>query len=46
MDNIKNDTYYKNLILNDVEKIILYSKDKSYEEFIEGSIKLILFRHL
>ena len=46
MDNIKNDTYYKNLILNDVEKIILYSKDKSYEEFIEVSIKLILFCHL
>lgn len=46
MDNIKNDTYYKNLILNDVEKIILYSKDKSYEEFIEDEelIDAILFR--
>lgn len=46
MDNIKTDAYYKNMILNDVDKIILYSKNKSYEEFIEDEelIDAILFR--
>ena len=46
MDNVKNDAYYKNLIINDVEKIILYSKDKSYNEFIEDEalVDAILFR--
>ena len=46
MDNIKTDTYYKNMILNDVDKIIVYSKNKTYEEFItdEELIDAILFR--
>ena len=46
MDNKKDDIYYKKLILDDVERIITYSKDKSYEEFIddEALIDAILFR--
>lgn len=46
MDNKKDDIYYKKLILDDVERIITYSKDKAYEEFIddEALIDAILFR--
>ncbi len=46
MDNNKNDTYYKNIILNDVEKILKYSNGLSYEEFIDDEelIDAILFR--
>ena len=46
MDNIKNDNYYKNLIINDLNKIVVYSKDTSYEDFIndEQLIDAVLFR--
>ncbi|MBQ9449671.1 MAG: DUF86 domain-containing protein [Acholeplasmatales bacterium] len=46
MDNIKNDEYFKKIIINDVDKIIQYSKDTSYDEFIENEelVDAILFR--
>ena len=32
MDNIKNDNYYVNQIIADIEKILLYAKDVGYDE--------------
>ena len=34
MDNIKNDKYYVSLIIDDIDKILKYTKDIPYEEFI------------
>ncbi len=46
MDNIKNDKYYLNSIIKDIDKILIYTKDVSYEEFIEDEqlVDAILFR--
>ena len=46
MDNIKNDKYYVNLIIEDIDKIIKYTKDISYEEFMKNEqlVDAILFR--
>lgn len=46
MDNIKTDRYYVNLILDDIEKILKYTNNVSYEEFMEDEqlIDAILFR--
>lgn len=46
MDNIKNDKYYVNLILDDINKILKYTENISYEDFIgdEQLIDAILFR--
>ena len=46
MDNLKNDNYYKNHILNDLNKILEYSKNVSYEQFVndEQLIDAVLFR--
>ena len=34
MDNIKNDKYYVNLILDDINKILKYTENISYEDFV------------
>lgn len=46
MDNIKNDKYYVNSIIEDIDKILKYTKDISYEEFKEDEqlVDAILFR--
>ena len=46
MDNLKNDKYYIDLAKKDIEKIIQYTKDISYEEFIndEQLIDAVMFR--
>ena len=46
MDNIKNDDYYKELIIFDIDKIIEYTHKISYEEFIDDEqlIDAVLFR--
>ena len=46
MDNIKNDKYYVSLIIDDIDKILKYTKDIPYEEFIEDEqlVDAILFR--
>ena len=46
MDNIKNDEYYINQILKDIEKILAYTKNISYDKFIgdEQLIDAVLFR--
>ena len=46
MDNIKNDKYYIDLARKDIEKIIQYTKDISYDDFIndEQLIDAIMFR--
>jgi uncharacterized protein with HEPN domain len=46
MDNIKNDKYYLLKIINDIDKVISYSKGLSFEEFLEDEIVVdsILFR--
>lgn len=46
MDNKKTDSYYKSLIINDIEKILEYVKDTDYDEFIsdEKLIDAVLFR--
>ncbi len=46
MDNPKNDYYYKSLIVNDIEKILEYTKNIDYNEFItdEKLIDAVLFR--
>ena len=46
MDNIKDDKYYVNLILEDIDKIIKYTFNISYDNFIsdEKLIDAILFR--
>jgi uncharacterized protein with HEPN domain len=38
MDNIKNDKYYLLKIINDIDKVISYSKGLSFEEFLENEI--------
>ena len=35
MDNLKNDTYYKEIILKDIDKILQYTKDITYDDFLE-----------
>ena len=46
MDNIKNDKYYVSLIIDDIDKILKYTKDIPYEEFIQDEqlVDAILFR--
>ena len=46
MDNVKDDKYYVNLILEDIDKIIKYTFNISYNDFIsdEQLIDAILFR--
>ncbi len=46
MDNTKDDKYYINIILEDIHKILKYTGNISYEEFIEDDqlIDAILFR--
>lgn len=46
MDNLKNDKYYIDLAKKDIEKIIQYTKDISYEEFLndEQLIDAVMFR--
>ena len=46
MDNIKTDSYYKKLVLSDIQKILEYSKDVTYEEFMSDELLIdaILFR--
>ena len=46
MDNIKNDNYYKELITSDIDKIIEYTHNINYEEFIDDEqlIDAVLFR--
>lgn len=46
MDNIKNDKYYIRLIIDDIDKILKYTANISYEEFIDDEqlIDAILFR--
>lgn len=46
MDNIKNDKYYVKSILEDIEKILKYTDNVSYEEFVDDEqlIDAILFR--
>ena len=46
MDNIKNDNYYFNKALNDIDAIIRYSGGKSYDEFMsdEQAIDSTMFR--
>ena len=46
IDNIKNDKYYVNLIIEDIDKILKYTKDIAYEDFIDDEqlVDAILFR--
>lgn len=46
MDNIKNDAYYIDLIKKDIDKIEQYTKDISYDEFINDELLIdaIMFR--
>ena len=46
MDNIKSDKYYINLILDDINKIIKYTNNVSYDDFMDDEqlIDAILFR--
>ena len=46
MDNLKNDNYYINLILEDIDKILKYVSHISYSEFVEDEqlIDAVLFR--
>ena len=46
MDNIKNDNYYKSIIINDIHKILQYTNNISYEEFADNEqlIDAVLFR--
>lgn len=46
MDNIKNDEYYINQILDNIDKILKYTSKVSYDDFIkdEQLIDAILFR--
>ena len=46
MDNLKSDKYYIDLARKDIEKIIQYTKDVSYEEFISDDqlIDAVMFR--
>ena len=46
MDNVKNDKYYMNLIIDDIDKILKYTNNVSYEGFIEDEqlVDAILFR--
>ncbi len=46
MDNIKNDKYFIDQILNDINKIIKYTDNVSYDDFIndEQLIDAVLFR--
>lgn len=46
MDNIKNDKYYIGQILDDINKIIKYTNNVSYDDFIgdEQLIDAVLFR--
>lgn len=46
MDNIKNDNYYKSIIINDINKILQYTNNISYEEFADNEqlIDAVLFR--
>lgn len=46
MDNIKNDNYYKSIIINDINKILQYTNNISYEEIADNEklIDAVLFR--
>ena len=46
MDNIKSDKYYIKQILDDIDKIIKYTSNVSYDDFIDDEqlIDAILFR--
>jgi len=46
MDNIKSDDYYINLAKNDIEKILQYTKDINYEDFVSDDqlIDAVMFR--
>lgn len=46
MDNIKNDDYYISLAKQDIDKILLYTKNISYEDFISDDqlIDAVMFR--
>jgi uncharacterized protein with HEPN domain len=46
MDNIKNDKYYINQILGDIDKIIKYTSNVSYDDFMDDEqlIDAVLFR--
>ena len=46
MDNKKNDSYYKELILSDIRKILEYSNNITYEDFMSDELLIdaILFR--
>lgn len=46
MDNIKNDNYYVGQIISDIEKILTYTKDINYDEFLEDEqlVDAVLFR--
>lgn len=45
MDNLKNDTYYKEIILKDIDKILQYTKDITYDDFLEDEqlVDAVLF---
>lgn len=46
MDNIKNDKYYINQIIDDIDKIIKYTNNVSYDDFMDDEqwIDAVLFR--
>jgi len=46
MDNIKNDKYYINQILDDIDKIMKYTNNVSYDDFMDDEqlIDAVLFR--
>ena len=46
MDNLKNDNYYIKLIMEDIDKILKYTNEVSYDDFMneEQLIDAILFR--
>ena len=46
MDNIKEDSYYKNFIVTDIEKILQYVGEIGFDEFVsdEQLIDAVLFR--
>jgi len=44
MDNSKNDYYYKSLIVNDIEKILEYTKNIDYNEFITDEKLIEIFK--
>jgi len=44
MDNPKIDYYYKSLIVNDIEKILEYTKSIDYNEFITDEKLIEIFK--